>query len=349
MKKDWKKKRRFRQSFARALQKTIGKPTKNTPYNGQADSFIIFVQEKYGDAILLTPLLKHIKRLFPNSTVTLLTFSKTTTAFFQSDPHVDTVHYAKANPIRYIHSVLLHRFDILFNTKDHPSTNFLIHSVLVPARCKIGIQNDYHTGIYDYLISIDFHSPIVLKNCGLLKTLGKEVHAEKCRPYIPPMPVSQEIQLFFSSLNEQKHIGINISAGGPKRYWTEENWKKFVTAFPDQKFIVFSAQGDHEQKKRLEQQCENIVPSPKTRNLYEASLIISRLSWLVTPDTAMVHVASCCKTGIIGLYSKALQDQSRFSPFLVEYRMISSPSELVKDIKTETVIENLKDILNRNR
>ena len=343
MKKDAKKKRRFRQSFARFLQKAVGKPSKSGLYRGPVRSFVILAQEKYGDAILLTPLLKNLKTHFPESSLTVVTFTRTVYVFFQSDPHVDTVYYTKSRPFRYISSMMFHKPDILFNTKDHPSTNFLIQSMLVPARCKIGIENDYHTGIYDYLVKTDFHTPIALKNCGLLKLLGKTVDEADCRPYLPPMPVSEKVRSFIAEQELSCCIGLNISAGGATRYWTEENWQFLCDAFPKERFIVFSAPEDEKQKKQLEARCSNIIPSPATGNLYEASRIMEPLKLLVTPDTAMIHVASCVNTPIVGLYGKAPQDQTRFRPFLVDYLLEISPSAYVRDIPAETVVDDLRE------
>ena len=343
--KEWKKKRRFRQSFAVMLQKILNRPLQSPPWPGPCNSIIILAQEKYGDAILLTPLLKNLKRQFPETQLHLVTFSKATTAFFIHDPNLSGVHYAKSNPAIYIRNVLLKRFDILFNTKDHPSTNFLIQSLIIRARCKAGIANAFHKGIYDYLIDIDYHSPVALKNCGLLDILGKPADPGSCRPYIPVMPVADEVKAFSEKTVNRQFIGLNISAGGPTRYWTEENWKTLVGRFHHKQFIVLSTPADCLLKQALERDCPNIETSPATGNIYEAGLLVRNLELLVTPDTAMIHVASCSNTPVIGLYGTAPQDQSRFKPFLVEHRVLVSPSILVRDIEPACVIDAIHEML----
>ncbi len=345
MKREWKKKRRFRQGFARLLQKMLRRPLLQAPYTGPVNSVIILAQEKYGDAILLTPLLKLLKRHFPDSDVHVVTFSRATYTFFQSDRNIDSLHLARGNAWPYYRQLLSQRFDVLFNTKDHPSTSFLFQSLLLRARCKAGIDCEYHRGIYDYLVDLDYHTPVALKNCGLLDILGKPAQPDECRPYLPEKPASEAVRTFLGSLPARSCIGANISAGGPTRYWTEENWKKLAAAFPDERFVVFSLPGDREEKNRLEQQCPNVMPSPETANLYEAGLIAGKLKLLVTPDTAMVHVAACVNTPVLGLYGTALQDQSRFMPFLVEHRVVVSPTALVSDIGADSVIAALRAML----
>ncbi len=341
-KKDWKKKRRFRQALARALQEIRRRPLLPIPWKGPLNSIVILAQEKYGDAILLTPLLKNLRKEFPGTEIHLVTFSKAVTAFFSKDPNVTEIHYAKGNQAIYLKSVLNRKFDVLFNTKDHPSTSFLIHSLLIRAHYRIGIANEFHERLYNDLVDIDYHSPIAMKNCGLMAILGKPVSTESCRPYLPPQPVSKEIALFLETPELQRATGINISAGERNRYWTTENWKTLVNAFPEQRMIVLSSSRDLAEKKELERSCPAIFPSPPTTNLYEAGLIVDKLRLLVTPDTSMVHIASCFNTPVVGLYGKAPQDQSRFKPFLIDYTMIVSTTKFVKDISSQAVISAVR-------
>ena len=344
-KKNPKKKRVFRQVLARTLQTLRNLPPYQSSYNGPLNTIAILAQEKYGDAILLTPLLKNLKKEFPETAIHLVTFSKAATDFFSTDPNVTAIHYAKGNQITYFKGILHQKFDLLFNTKDHPSRTFLIHSLVIRARCRTGIASDFHEGLYDYLVDTDYHSPIPLKNCGLMTILGKPVPAESCRPYLPPKPVSEKIKQFLETPGLKGALGINISAGWPTRHWTDENWKTFANAFPDRRIVVLSSPDDLEAKTKLECSCPNILTSPSTSNLYEAGMIIDQLRLLITPDTSLVHVASCQKTPVVGLYVKAPQHQSRFKPFLIDYQQVISPTEFVRDITPEAVISAVNKLL----
>lgn len=342
-----KKKRVFRQVLARTLQTLRNLPPYRSSYNGPLNTIAILAQEKYGDAILLTPLLKNLKKEFPETAIHLVTFSKAVTDFFSTDPNVTAIHFAKGNQITYIKSILHQKFDLLFNTKDHPSRTFLIHSLLIRARCRTGIASHFHEGLYDYLIDIDYHSPIPLKNCGLMAILGKPVPAESCRPYLPPKPVSKKIEQFLEIPGLKGALGINISAGWPTRYWTDENWKALVNVFPDRRIVVLSSPADLEGKTKLERSFPNILTSPSTSNLYEAGLIVNKLQLLITPDTSLVHVASSKQTPVVGLYVKAPQHRTRFQPFLTDHELVISPTEFVKDIAPEAVISAVKKLLHQ--
>lgn len=336
--KEWKKRRRFRQSFARLLQNIARKPLLNPPYKGPLNSVIILAQEKLGDAVLLTPLVGNLRKAFPDLAIHLMVFSQPVFDFFSSDRNVTALHHAKKQPRRYIKDVLCHRFDVLYNTKDHPSTNFLLQTILVPARIKAGINNAFHEGLYDLLADIDYHAHIVTKNCALLDLLGITHTPESCRPYIPEMEVKPELAVFAGSLGKESGIvGLNISAGNDLRYWTEENWRLLIKRFPAVRFMVFSAPEDLEMKRRLET-APNVIRSPETRNLYEVGLLVRKLRMLVTPDTSIIHVASCFGVPVIGLYRNASQDLSRFAPYRTEHTLLASPTTRVGDISVDNVV-----------
>jgi ADP-heptose:LPS heptosyltransferase len=350
MKPKKKKKRQFRQAFARTLQRLTPEKRGNATFSGPLNSVVILAQEKLGDSVLLTPLLKNLRRAFPKLEIHIIAFSQASARFFMNDPDVTAVHLAKKQPLRYINEVLARKFDILFNTKDHPSTHFLLQSILIPARFKVGHRNEFHEGLFDRLVDMDFHSHMVLKNCALLPLLGISLPQSVCRPSLPPMPVSDAIKSFLKQLGTSAPIGINISAGEPNRTWREEKWIALTARFPQYRFVVLSGPEECDRKKHIEKSCSNVIESPPTQNLYEASLIVAALKLLVTPDTSLIHVASGTETPVVGLYREAPQDISRFGPFAIACELVISKTGEVGGIDTDAVtaaIDNLLQAIGR--
>ena len=342
-----KKKRQFRQAFARLLQRLSRTRSGNAEFSGPLNSVAILAQEKLGDCVLLTPLIRNLRRAFPDLEIHLIAFSRASASFFMNDPQVTAVHLAKKQPRRYFREVLAREFDLLFNTKDHPSTHFLLQSALIRARFKAGHRNPFHEGLYDRLLDLEFHSHMALKNCALLPLLGVDVDTEACRPSLPATSVSEELAAFLGDIATDAPIGINISAGEPNRMWTEAKWQALLDSFPGERFVLLSGPDDLDAKRRLEKQCPNAVASPPTRSLYEASRIVSRLRLLVTPDTSMVHVASSTGTPVAGLYREAPQDISRFGPYAIPFEIVISPTGEVSGIEPENVAEAMRRLMTR--
>ena len=341
-----KKKRQFRQAFARLLQRITPPRSGAAEFSGPLNSVAILAQEKLGDCVLLTPLIRNLRQARPELRIHIIAFSRASASFFRNEPAVTAVHLVKQKPLRYLSEVRAAKFDLLFNTKDHPSTHFLLQTALIPARFKVGHANPFHEGLYDRLIALEHHTHMALKNCALLTVLDIEVDAKACRPALPAMPVSDEVTQLLARLESARPIGVNISAGDPNRYWTEKKWQTLLAHFPGERFVVLSGPGDTAKKQQLEANCpKNLIATPPTRNLYEASRIVSTLKLLVTPDTSMVHVASGAGIPIVGLYREAPQDISRFGPYAVPYELVVSTTREVSSIAPEAVEAAMQKLL----
>jgi ADP-heptose:LPS heptosyltransferase len=342
-----KKKRQFRQLFARSLQRLAPARSGSAEFSGPLNSVAILAQEKLGDCVLLTPLVRNLRQAFPDLEIHLIAFSRASANFFMNDPAVTAVHLVKKQPRRYFREVLWRKFDLLFNTKDHPSTHFLLQSALIRARFKVGHKNPFHEGLYDRLLDLEFHSHMAAKNCALLPLLGVTAETEACRPSLCAMPVSEELTAFLGEIGASAPIGVNLSAGQPNRLWMEAKWQALLERFPGERFVVLSGPEDVDAKRRLEARCKNVIASPPTRNLYEASRIVSKLRLLVTPDTSMVHVASATGTPVAGLYREAPQDISRFGPYAIPFEIVISPTGEVSGIEPGEVASAVRRLMGR--
>ena len=335
----------FRQRFAKALQ-FVTKKRKAQPLSLETPkSIVILARECYGDCIMLTPLIGTLKKEYPNLSIFIIAFSRIIFDFFSADTNVTAVYHAKRNMKRYYTELLPQKFDLLFNPKEHPSIHFLIQTTLIRARRKIGHFSPYHEGLYDHLIELGPGTHESAKNLSLMSALGANV-LHPCKPYLPVMPVSADITEFLRTIPAGSCLGINISAGHIGGRRTPQQWSELIRSFPDETFIIFSAPQDLEEKKELEQPHQNVLPSPSTRNLYEVGEIVKRLKILITPDTSLVHIASCSDTPLIALYRERFADRTQFAPLSTLQKVIVSPTDNVMAIESATVSTALRQMLN---
>lgn len=321
----------------------FGTADKKEKFDGKLRSIVILAQEKLGDAILLTPLLRILRRAVPDLSIHVVTYSSVH-AFFERDPNVDVVHKGK-NHYWSLYKAMRHRrFDLLYNTKDHPSFTFLYQSRIIPARHRVGIDHPGHDGFFNYMIEVDFHQHIIEKNCALLDYVGIPYTKEDCRPYLPEGNVSEAVDAFINEISDMKVIGINLSAGEKNREWPEEKWVRLAKSI-GQPIMILSMPNRHSEKRRLESTLKEVIPSPQTQSIYEAGRIIEHLDLLVTPDTSLVHVASCYGTKVVGLYRADEVHYKRFYPYLTPNRIVISPTNRIDDIPVNEVMKATRDML----
>jgi len=337
MKSGKREKKTFRYRFAQTLRVAAKRQSREFRRDKPPESIVILAKECYGDCIMLTPLIGCLRKKYPAISIYILTFNKKIFDFFSADSNVTAVYNTKKNPVRYYREIMSKEFDLLFNPKDHPSTNFLIQTALVRARHKISHFNIYHEGLYDQLITLDSNSHESSKNLSLINLVEGSSELHECKPYIPVMPISADISRFLKTVETGRYTGINISTGHSGGHRSVEQWSELISNFRNETFLIFSSAQDFEEKKALEQLHKNVQQSPATQNLYEVGEIVKKLKLLITPDTSLIHIASCFDTPLIGLYRQNPSDSANFAPLSALQEIIISPTHDVIDINTTTV------------
>ncbi|WP_260472442.1 glycosyltransferase family 9 protein [Chlorobium phaeovibrioides] len=316
------------------------------PFIATPASIVILARECYGDAIMQTPLIATLRQTYPASAIYIVAFTRIICDFFSADSNVTATYHAKRDLHRYFFKFLLKKYDILFNPKDHPSTTFNLNARLIRARFKVGLRNNGNEELYDYLLDIPKSTHESIRNLSLMQALGHH-EITPCRPYIPTMPVSDEINAFLAELPDREYIGINISTGTPGGHRTIEQWSDLIKSFPGERFVIFSAPGDLNEKRLIEQPHKNVVPSPATKNLYEVSAVVRKLRLLVTPDTSLVHIAACSDTLLVAMYRHNPGDSQAYAPLSTLQEVIVSPTPEVVDIDTTSARTAVQRLLEK--
>jgi len=320
-----------------------------TPVPGpvvKSDKVIILAQEKLGDCILLTPLIRVLKDARPEMELTLACFSKASASFFESDPGITRIVQLKGRFNQGISELNALRPDVLFNTKDHPSFNFMMAVLRIQAPVKAGIDHAYHTRYFSWMFTPEFYSQVAYKNALFAGYLGISYDPEALRPYLPEQPVREEIRLFAEKIRQKQVLAINLSAGSPDREWPLTYWETVLSRL-NRPVIVLAVGSRLPDRKILESRFSQIIPSPETQNLTEASLLIAASRVLITPDTSLIHVASCSSTPVIGLFQAGDLHFKRFHPFNIPYLALQSDTWRLTDLSPDRLLTASEDFLAR--
>lgn len=338
--------RKINRLLMRMVLAAIFRPLVRKPvFEGPLNTIVIVSQEKLGDVIVLTPLIKNLRSAYPSLRIEIIAFSAVAEEFFKNDPNIAAVHTPKKDYFAYFRAIEKKEFDLLFCPKDHLSFSAVFFSRTIKARHRVGIFHLSLRGFFNHLVQVPFLAPVIEKNCALLGYVGVEYVKEQSRPYLPRHEVSESISEFASGLEGRGAIAINLCAGEPDREWPIEKWHGLLERIK-RPVVIFSMPDRLADKLRLEAQFAHIVPSPQTRSIYEVAAIIARLDLLISPDTSLIHAASCSGTPVVGLYRSDENHYKRFPPWLIENVMIISPTLYVKDIPLVAVVDGAISLLN---
>ena len=143
----------------------------NRPERGVApetlDSIALFAQERFGDIIMMSPLIRGLKRAFPDCKIDIISVNQIAD-YLKHDKNINRVLKAK-HPAKEVKNYLhKHQFDLLFNTKDHPSVIFLYLTGTIKARQRIGLSHQEHRGFFNHLLTPPATGTTVQKYLSLL-------------------------------------------------------------------------------------------------------------------------------------------------------------------------------------
>ncbi|MGC8773866.1 MAG: glycosyltransferase family 9 protein [Chlorobaculum sp.] len=317
-----------------------------TTFRNKPESVVILARECFGDVIMLTPLIAALKKKHPGTKIYIVAFTKIVYDFFREDRNISGTYLTKRALGAYFFKFLPKQYDVLFNSKDHKSTSFLLQSRLIRARYKVGFRNNGNEALFDFLLELPKGTHESQRNLALLQALDGQL-PEMPRPYIPEMPVAEAINKLLEQLPENSFIGINISAGTPGGHRTIEQWADLIRNFPNERFVIFSAPGDLEVKRQIEAPHQNVLPSPATKNLYEVWKIVDKLKLLVTPDTSLVHVAACSDKPVVALYRYNPDDRKLFAPLSTLQEVVTSSTQEVMDISNQMLCDAVRNMLKK--
>lgn len=303
---------------------------------------IIMVQlGRIGDMILLTPAIRAVKEKYPHAKIDILA-GRHNFAALKNNPNINRVIVYEKTPLKIIKTIFdlrKEKYDYYIDPKDHKSSESRIFAKLARAKTKIGL-NQQDKKAFDLSIPGDS------ENDGLhfsqrafnpLKYINIDFPDAVPKPDLYQDRESVEyVKEYLANLNLEAYYVLNLSASMEHKMWDTENWIKLYKEFPNlQKKTVLSYAPPEKEKAELLLSACSEINNFKSRNLNDAISLIANSKLLISPDTAMVHVAAAYGIPLLGLYS-GLDD------FYAKFFAACSVKEIVRAEKGDYGIKSIK-------
>ncbi len=327
--------RHYPRKFQVGIYNIFSKRLPYHPLPSNPHMILIQAQEKIGDAILIFPIIAGLKKMFPKSIIHILCSSKNE-PIFQAHKDVEkTMIYRSGR--RFWQTLQETQYDLFYNPKDHPSITGFKIARSVNAGVKVCIADRRQEQHYNYGLSLKFSQHILEFNGAILQAYSFGFNME---PFFPNVALSNP--------KEKNLISINLSAGSDSRKWSLNNWISLIDLIiKDNKkmFIsLFSTGKEVAQSQKIKERFDSSINLCKIDSILDAGPIIQKSSLLITPDTAMVHVADAVGTAIVGLYSGDNRNVERYRPSWVKHRILQSNTLSIQQIEPSEVISAVKEL-----
>ena len=311
-------------------------PYKPLPANPK--KILVQAQEKIGDAVLLFPTIGGLRKLFPASVIHLLC-SRINEPLFQSIKEVEkTMVYRSGR--RFWNALKETKYDLFYNAKDHPSITAFKISKNVRANVKVCIAHRRMEQHYHHGLTSNNTYRILQKNAMILRAYDLDF---TIKSFFPNVEMNRP--------KNENQISINLSSGSWLRKWPLENWITLIDLVikknKDYQINVFVEGNDFHLAKQIEKKFSSAIKLVHPlHSILEAGPIIQNSNLLISPDTAMIHVADAVGTPIVGLFSGDHRNVKRYRPYWVKYKILQSPSLSIKNIEPIEVFNAFQELIN---
>lgn len=308
---------------------------------------------RYGDLILTTPLLVAIKRLYPASELHVLC-SQRNKQLQKSIAGVDKFYVYEKSLLTLpvlLTKLRLHKYDLYIDPKDEYSTESKWLATIISAKKTIGF-NKPGTHVFDidaYAHLTNATSPpkqVAMRYVEALHTLNNT--SKQVTFGLQSSQDSVEyVDEFLKRVLPNNMAVINVSAGQPNRYWEIDKWVAITKHLSESHFevILTSTPTDKQIVEKVYQENPKLhIFTP--RDIHDVVALIQKAAFVITPDSAPLHIASAWNTPVIALFSTVQWNVERFAP-LSTVQCIVQPKdgkEEISDITTEDVVRAIDRI-----
>ncbi len=267
---------------------------------GPSPSILLLRQDRLGDVIMSSFVLRALRERFPASRIALLLGKNNVGIVPLLPTDCDLFIYSKnlSKDIGMLRSLRKRRFDIAIDLTDKASVTSTILLGASGAQCKIGVDKE-NAPVYDITVQhLDMEQyHVARRNAELLRSLGFDPDALDLRP---------ELNLLANPINGR--VGFNVSARVPARCAPSKASAEIARGLVEMgcsEVVIFVAPDDHERGREIVDSVhdERVHLAPLVRSFAEFAEQVASCEYLITTDTSTTQIAAAAGVPALVLFT----------------------------------------------
>lgn len=277
------------------------------------DAVLLIAMRQIGDVLLITPLLRSLRRAWPRTRIDVLVFANKG-GVLEGNPDCNEVISVSEKPdlteYRHLARRIWRRYDLAVNTLAGDRPHLM---ALLAARQRIGpIYERNWKSLWKravnrewlWLDNVSTHT--VIQNLALLDCLGITPCYEVVPPHDPAAETTLDALLPFR-WREIPYAALHLQPNWRYKQWSQEGWRILMAHLAERGLRVVLTGGPNTEEMALAQAMAQILPATVTSLAGQVGFgVLSRLlteaACYVGPDTAMTHLAAACGVPTLALY-----------------------------------------------
>ncbi len=326
-------------------------------------NILIFGHSNIGDVCYDLVVVRPLRENFSEAKITFITSDKSREVGEICDGIDEVIVFDKKKKdkgilghLRFIFKIRGRKFDLAIILRDTQMYNFFNIPVSIkPAK---SLVRDYSSHVVQKYLEL-------LKQININKKLPnfKFNFTDKQREFADNIFAQSDFQ------NHKISVGIMPFAGWLLKCWPIEHWNKLVDFLDvelNAKVFIFGKPDNSEWAKGFLEQISAKTMVVSDKGLAEGLAMVKRLDIFISPDTSLLHLASCAGVKSIGLYG-ATNKNFIYPLFHKGYIAQSksqlecmpcypgknpgscgvkgAPAQCMREISVEQVVEKVKEVL----
>lgn len=307
---------------------------------------------KIGDIIISSFVFEVLKKRFPSIEISLLTL-ESNSEVLKYNRDIDHLILSKKNLTLYfkLFSLRAKYYDLVIDLNDDPSSTSNIIRKIIKAYRIVGFNFSEKQSVDLIPQPPKDKTHIIDRISFLLNGIGIELSKSDIHPklYLGDLEncdVEKQLEIF---KKRNKIVALNLSAGAELRYWKTENWIELINRVhlevPEIMFLPLSTHEDaHLRIKIYEKVNKKILINQNSKSFHYFASYIYNSDFLVSPDTAAVHIASAFNKPMVAIYPDYEWNFISWKPLSDKFIAIKSKDNLINSVSVNEVYNSFIDL-----
>jgi len=319
------------------------------PYDlSRVHSILILRYDKIGDMIVTLPVFRILRERNRQLRIDVVA-SEANAVVLRNERNVNSVFVLYRNPVKLLrefYRIRRSRPDVVLNfIFNRITSGGLIANLLCPNALKVGQGPEKYGFYFNVLLSLPRGSIHMLDMLVMYveQVFGLAVADDEKRLQFPvDSSAAAKVKLFLENHglsgrfeeNEKRSrfVVFNTSAGQKNNRLSIKQATSIAAFLGNEmcvKAVVISAPEDRNRARRIVSEaktaCCTYFPETEDSSLSEVASLLGAAASVITPNTAIVHLASAMATPVLGIFTP-LQVNQEWMPYGVRYELVSAPS-----------------------
>ncbi|MFZ1323144.1 MAG: glycosyltransferase family 9 protein [Ignavibacteria bacterium] len=275
---------------------------------------LIVRTDKVGDVVMITPMIRELKKKFPDSFIGTLT-SENTADILINNPHLDvsiTDNMKKGTFGNVVKEIKSHKFTEGLLVM--PTERAAYQMFLAGIKNRIGVGKKLYE-VITFMKSVSRNNYIPLRHeadycMDLAREIGVETDDLTPEIFLTEKELieGKEMLTGLGCEMDMEKMVVHTGSGNSSRNWSEEKYLKLINEIikvkPKANIILTAKEmSDHFRDKIKKLNSENIIIADESVNrLRDLIKIIGNADLLIASSTGPLHLASALKIKTIGLF-----------------------------------------------